>query len=164
MFENYWAFLKEVFAEDPKMISHTEAVFQFAEAIAEDLGIVGPKRRIIELSALLHDVGIVEAFKKYGSREGQYQHIEGPPLARKIMEREGETPEVIERVTFIVGHHHDFSCVDDLDFQVLIEADMLVNLEEEKLAGKELLQFIQSFFKTSKGRELAEKKYLSPIL
>jgi hypothetical protein len=40
--------------------------------------------------------------------------------------------------------------VDDLDFQVLIEADMLVNLEEEKLAGKELLQFIQSFLKPLK--------------
>ena len=160
MFENYWAFLKEVFAEDPKMISHTEAVFQFAEAIAEDLGIVGPKRRIIELSALLPDVGIVEAFKKYGSREGQYQHIEGPPLARKIMEREGETPEVIERVTFIVGHHHDFSCVDDLDFQVLIEADMLVNLEELGMGKRELAAFIDAFFKTSRGKALAQTIYL----
>lgn len=162
MFEEYWEFLKDVFAEDPKMIPHTEDVFRFAEMIAQDLGIQGKERRIIELSALLHDVGIVEAFRKYGSREGKYQHIEGPPLARFIMEQEKEEEEVIDRVAFLVGHHHDFTCVDGLDFQILIEADMLVNLADERWSREKLAQFIPDFFKTRKGRELAEEKYLHP--
>ncbi|MCX7667481.1 MAG: HD domain-containing protein [Atribacterota bacterium] len=160
MFEKYWEFLKKVFAEDPKMIPHTEEVFRFARIIAQDLGIAGKEQKVIELSALLHDVGIVEAFRKYGSREGKYQHIEGPPLARFIMEQEGEPEDVIERVTFIVGHHHDFSCVDGLDFQILIEADMLVNLADEKWDKEKLVQFIKEFFHTSKGWELGKEKYL----
>ncbi|MGB9553146.1 MAG: HD domain-containing protein [bacterium] len=160
MFEPYWTFLKAVFAEDPKMIPHTEAVFQFAEAIAEDLKIEGEERRIIQLAALLHDVGIVEAFRKHGSREGKYQHLEGPPLARSIMAKEKEAPEIIDRVAFLVGHHHDFSCVDGRDFQILIEADMLVNLAEERFNREERARFIDSFFKTPKGKELAIQRYL----
>jgi len=160
MFENYWAFLREVFAEDPTMIPHTEAVFQFAEAIAEDLKIEGKERRIVQLAALLHDVGIVEAFRKHGSREGKYQHLEGPPLARIIMEKEKEAPEIVDRVAFIVGHHHDFSCVDGLDFQILIEADMLVNLAEKQFSREERARFIDSFFQTTKGKAIAIQKYL----
>ncbi|MEN3186574.1 MAG: HD domain-containing protein [Atribacterota bacterium] len=160
MFEKYWEFLKGVFAEDPKMLPHTEEVLRLAGIIAQDLGITGKERRIVELSSLLHDVGIVEAFRKYGSREGKYQHLEGPPLARLVMEKEGEPKDVIDRVLFLVGHHHDFAAVDGLDFQILIEADMLVNLADEKWDRARLAQFIRDFFKTRKGRELAEEKYL----
>ncbi|MGQ9474121.1 MAG: HD domain-containing protein [Candidatus Caldatribacteriaceae bacterium] len=163
MFCSYWERLRKVFAEDPEMITHTEQVFYYAESIAQDLGIEGKGRRIVQLAALLHDVGIVEAFRKYGSREGKYQHMEGPPLARKIMEEFGETQEVVDRVVFLVGHHHDLSSVDGCDFQILVEADMLVNLanEKEKMSAEELPQFINSFFRTSKGRWFAEEKYLS---
>lgn len=163
MFRAYWEKLRGVFAEDPEMIPHTEQVFYYAESIAQDLGVEGKERRIVQLAALLHDVGIVEAFRKYGSREGKYQHMEGPPLARKIMEEFGETQEVIDRVVFLVGHHHDLSSVDGRDFQILVEADMLVNLanEKEKMSAEELYRFIHNFFQTSKGRSFAEGKYLS---
>ncbi len=160
MFEEYWRALQEVFREDPKMLTHTERVLNHAETIAESMGLTGNLRRIVQLAALLHDVGIVEAFKKHGSREGRYQHIEGPPIARRIMEEQREDQEVIERVVFLVGHHHDFSSVDGLDFQILIEADMLVNLAEENMPHDTLASFIESFFQTPKGRELARHIYL----
>ena len=35
----------------------------------------------------------------------------------------GYTEEQIERVKYLVGHHHTYDNIDGLDYQILIEAD-----------------------------------------
>jgi hypothetical protein len=94
MYEAYWKRVGEIFAEDPGMVAHTERVLALARHIAREMAIPEREQRIVELSALLHDVGIVAAQRKYGSREGKYQHLEGPPVARKILEGMGEEREI----------------------------------------------------------------------
>ena len=38
-------------------------------------------------AAILHDIGIHKAEEKYKSSAGNYQEIEGPPIAKAIMEK-----------------------------------------------------------------------------
>lgn len=91
-------------------------------------GSEGFSLRALELAALLHDIGIHEAERKYGSAAGQYQELEGPPIAQKILEQLGAEPELAQRVCYLVGHHHSYTLVDGPDFQALVEADFIVNI------------------------------------
>ena len=157
----YWQQVKEVFGDDAHMIDHTQKVLEYAEQILSDQsGMSKEEKRRTKIAVLLHDIGILEAEKKYGSRSGKFQHIEGPPLVRELSKQAEEEPEFIERVAYIVGNHHNFSKADGIDFQILIEADMLVNLQNEKIKKNKLEEFIDKFFKMNKGRELAQKIYL----
>lgn len=37
----------------------------------------------------------------------------------------------MDRVCWLVGHHHTYTDIRDLDYQILVEADCLVNLYED---------------------------------
>ncbi|MBC7216641.1 MAG: hypothetical protein H5U36_00360 [Candidatus Caldatribacterium sp.] len=56
-----------------------------------------------------------------------------------------------------MGHHHDFSAIDGMDFQVLAEADILVNALEGKIPGEVLLELVGRVFRTEAGRREAQK-------
>ncbi|MCX6089153.1 MAG: metallopeptidase family protein [Candidatus Atribacteria bacterium] len=162
-FSNYWKWIQEVFHNDEHMMNHTRKVFGYCVQILPDFPTMSEQgKRMTLLAAILHDIGILEAAKKYGSRMGKYQHIEGPPIARTLMMEAHECPEVIERVTFIIGNHHHLFQADGIDFQILLEADMLVNLANERIVPERLAAFIERFFKTTTGKRLARDKYLSP--
>ena len=45
----------------------------------------------------------------------------------------GFSDSLIDRVCFLVGHHHTYTEIDGIDFQILVEADFLVNAREEKM-------------------------------
>ncbi len=159
-YDSYWDDINTVYRDDPGMIEHTRKVYDYALQIAQALQVSPEEKNTTLVAALLHDVGIVEAYKKFGSREGEYQHREGPPIARKIMERHGEKKSTIERVVFIVANHHDFSKVDGTDFRILVEADMLVNLPEIEPDSKKWAGFIEEFFQTEPGKKIARETFL----
>ena len=56
---------------------------------------------------------------------------EGPPEAEKLLASQGWPETVIQRVSYLVGHHHTYTDIDGTDYQLLVEADFLVNLFEE---------------------------------
>jgi HD superfamily phosphodiesterase len=72
----------------------------------------------ISIIAILHDIGAVEAQKKYGSIDGVYQEKEGPEVAKEILKKVGYNKN-IDRICFIIGNHHTPSKIDGLDFQIL---------------------------------------------
>jgi hypothetical protein len=76
--------MKEVFFGDEKRIEHTLSVLSYAEQIWEA---EGGDPMVVKAAAILHDIGIVEAERKYGSSEGKYQQTEGPIIARGILEK-----------------------------------------------------------------------------
>jgi HD superfamily phosphodiesterase len=81
--------MKDIIKDMPFGIEHTLKVLHNAEEIMEGQ-IVGPKEKeVITLTAILHDIGAVEAKRKYGSIDAQYQEKEGPIIARKILEKAG---------------------------------------------------------------------------
>jgi len=153
--------MKDVFGNDERRTSHALKVLKFSEEILTGEMIRGIEAEIIILTAVLHDIGIHEAERKYNSNSGKYQEIEGPPIARKIMGEIGIEDKIIERVCYIIGGHHTWSKNNGNDFQIIWEADLLVNIEEEGLNknNPKINSIIDKNFKTSTGEKIAKNLY-----
>ena len=93
---------------------------------------------------------------KYGSVSHRQQEEEGAPVARQILAGLQVRPDVSERVCYIVGHHHTAAAVDGPDFQVVWEADALVNIPAKTPAPEKqtLDPLINSVFSTPTGLRL----------
>ncbi len=137
---------------DQKRIEHSLKVFGYAQLLGKLEGLSPEKQFILELTAILHDIGIHVSEAKFGYSDGKKQEIEGPPVAREILENIQVNPEVINRVCFIVSKHHTFSAIDDIDFQLLVEADFLVNSVEEEVSPEGVKRFVELNFKTESGK------------
>ena len=137
---------------DQKRIEHSLKVFVYAQLLGKLEGLSPEKQFILELTAILHDIGIHVSEAKFGYSDGKKQEIEGPPVAREILENIQVNPEVINRVCFIVSKHHTFSAIDDIDFQLLVEADFLVNSVEEEVSPEGVKRFVELNFKTESGK------------
>lgn len=152
--------LEEYFGSDTKRINHAKKVLDFAEELLKqekaDWHIVVP-------AAILHDVGIKIAEKKYGSSAGHYQEKEGPEVARRILLKLSFKKEDIEEICQIIAHHHTPGKIDTMNFKVLYDADWLVNLKDEVDTKDEakLNQIINKVFLTDTGKALARKIYLT---
>lgn len=149
------------FGDDAKRINHALKVYGFAKAICESEDVSGNEREIIELTAILHDIGIREAERKYNSSAWNYQETEGPPVAREILEKNGIADKITDRVCFIIGHHHRFDKIDGIDFQILVESDLLVNIFEHGSSKESAESVKNSVFKTQAGIKLLDSIYLS---
>lgn len=153
--------MKELFGEDRRRTEHALKVLAFAREIADGESYEGELREKIELAAVLHDIGIHEAERKHGSSAGRYQELEGPAIAKKLLESIGAPGEITDRVCYIVGGHHTPSKNNGPDFQTIWEADLLVNIEEEGLINRDGLEgVIQKNFKTRTGMAIAVDLYL----
>lgn len=152
--------MKLVFKDIPYGIDHTSRVLRNAEIIMDGEAISGAIRETILLASILHDIGAIEAQKKHGSMEGHFQEIEGPEIAQSILERTGVPNETINRICYIVGHHHTPSKIDGIDFQVVWEADYLEYLQfgEKGVESDALYQKILENFQTPSGRTLAVER------
>ena len=73
---------------DAARIHHLIRVHSFARIIGKADGFDENNQKITELAAILHDIGLHNAEKKYNSIEGKYQELEGEPVARAIMEED----------------------------------------------------------------------------
>lgn len=151
--------MKRVFGRDQKRIDHALSVLNYAERIqtAE-----GGEPLVVKAAAILHDIGIQEAERKYGSSAGKYQEIEGPPIAKEILKRYSFTNETIEHICRIIANHHSAKDIDTIEFRIVWDADWLVNIPEmlEEADRRKLKDVVNRTFKTNKGRELAEVIYI----
>ena len=153
--------MKEVFKEIPFGIEHTLKVLKNAEDIMKGENIGEEEKEFISIIAILHDIGAVEAQKKYGSIDGVYQEKEGPEVAKEILKKVGYNKN-IDRICFIIGNHHTPSKIDGLDFQIQWEADLLENLtvmDKEKEQEK-IKKCIDENFKTNTGKRIAYNRFI----
>lgn len=141
----------QYFDGDVKRINHALKVNAFAKSIGELEGIQGEKLKILEIASVLHDIGIKESEKKYSSSAGKYQELEGPPIARQILNQFNLSKEFLSRVEYLIGNHHSYNKIDEIDFQVLVEADFLVNIFEDNIGKKEIKIIKEKYFKTNTG-------------
>jgi HD superfamily phosphodiesterase len=153
--------MKKYFGKDFKRVNHAIKVARYAEQI---LKMEGGNPLVVLGAAYLHDIGIHGAERKYGSTSGHYQEQEGPAIAREILERVDVQREMIEEICDIIGHHHHPRDEEALDFQILYEADWLVNMEEDGIPKdrEKLKEIIDKVFRTVTGKQLAEKLFLDP--
>ena len=142
---------------DANRIQHFIKVHSFAELIGRMEGLDPRTLEILRTAAVLHDIGIHAAEEKYGNCSGKYQEIEGPAPAREILSRLTTDKELIDRVCFLIAHHHTYSDIDGSDWQILLEADFIVNAYEDALKADAIRHFRDSIFKTKSGLSLLNK-------
>jgi HD superfamily phosphodiesterase len=150
----------EYFGHDVKRINHALKVYSFAVLISENEINDDFKKNVVRYSAILHDIGIKEAEKKYNSSAGKFQEIEGPSIARQILSELNIDLKIIDRVCFIIANHHTYSKIDDTDFQILVEADFLVNIYEDEIPKENIMVIKDKIFKTTAGIYILIKMYL----
>ena len=107
----------------------------------------------------VHDIGIKNSEKKYNSSAGNYQQIEGPPEAKKLLAELGIESGVIDRVCWLIAHHHTYTDIQGIDYQILVEADFLVNFYEDDMSIDSVHSAGGKMFKTLSGKAILNAIY-----
>ena len=143
----------------PKRVQHLLKVYEFARMIGKMEGLDTHTQFVLESAAVVHDIGIRPDLEKYKSSAGSYKEVEGPPEAKKLLENLGWPEDVTERVCWLVGHHHTYTDIQGIDYQILVEADFLVNLYEEESAPSVQKNVYQKIFRTKSGKKICSLLY-----
>ena len=139
---------------DARRINHFMKVYAYAKQIGELEGLDKNQQQILEIAAVLHDIGIHESERKYNSSAGSYQQIEGPPIAENILNSLNISEEIIKRVCYLISHHHTYTDIIETDYQILVEADFIVNIYEDDLSRKQIESIKEKIFRTESGTEI----------
>ena len=144
----------------PKRIQHFLKVHAFARMIGIEEGLDEETMYVLETAALVHDIGIRNALATYGSENGKLQESIGPLEANKLLnEAGGYTSSQLERIEYLIAHHHTYDDIQGIDYQILVEADFLVNLFENSVKYKGILAADKRIFKTSAGKRILATMY-----
>ncbi len=144
---------------DRKRINHFFKVYSFCKTIGELEGLDDKTQYILEIAGATHDIGIKISEEKYNSSNGKYQELEGPKIAREMLSKLNINKSVIDRVCFLIGHHHTYNKIDNIDYQILIEADFLVNIDEDCIEKDKVSIIKDKYFKTNAGKRFLENMY-----
>ena len=150
----------EYFSGDPRRIQHFMKVHSFAKLIGTKEGMDETSLFILEAAAYTHDIGIRPAEEKYGRCDGKLQEQEGPIVAQKMLSDLGVENYMVDRICYLIGHHHTYTNVEGLDYQILIEADFLVNLYEDEEDSRTIKKVYDRIFKTKTGKEIFQQMFL----
>ena len=140
-------------------IEHLVKVWAYARLIGQREGLDDRALYVLEVAAVVHDIACPSLRKRVGSCPGKLQEAEGPALAAAFLRDTGMAPADIDRVCFLVARHHTFSGVDGADWQILLEADYLVNANESGYSDDNIRRFADNLCKTRAGRELFHSIY-----
>ncbi len=140
-------------------IDHFVRVWNYAKTIAELEGINPDTQYILEVAAITHDIACPLCREKYGNTNGKHQEEEGFLLVKDFLSDSGMTQAQINRVAFLVGHHHTFLGIDGLDWQILIEADYIANATENGYSKENIKNFIKRIMKTESGKRLVQSVF-----
>lgn len=144
----------EYYEGDPKRIQHFIKVHSFAAMIGQKENLDETTQFILEATAYTHDIGIKPAEEKYGRCDGKLQEQEGPIVAQKMLSEVGIENYMIERICYLIGNHHTYDHVEGMDYQILIEADFLVNMLEDDMSERSIRKAYERVFKTESGKKL----------
>lgn len=134
------------FEGDTKRISHFIKVHDFARLIALGEGMGARDREIVEVCAYVHDIGIKKGEELYGRNDAKIQEQLGGNEARHLLSSITQDSELIDRVVEIVEHHHT-SHFDGEDHRTILEADFIVNAQEENLPKSAILTAREKIFR-----------------
>ncbi len=146
-------------AGDLRRIQHFLKVHGLARVIGQGETLDAQTQMVLELAAVTHDIGIHNSERKYGSAAGSWQQTEGPPEAGALLSRLGFDATVIERVCWLIAHHHTYDNMRDIDHQILVEADFLVNLHEDGASADAIRSVREKIFRTKTGLRLLDHMF-----
>lgn len=87
-------------------------------------------QKVLELAAVVHDISCPLCREKYGNTDGKNQELESPLLVEALFDGLPVECSDVERISWLVAHHHTYTNIDGPDHQILLEADFLVNAGE----------------------------------
>lgn len=151
--------MEEYFGEDQRRIDHALQVSLYARELLSYID-ADPVQTLT--AAYLHDIGIPEAERKHGSSAGNFQELEGPAIAKEILEKLGACEALVNPVVEIVGSHHTPAAIDSMEFRVIWDADALVNFASV-LHGKSEVHIesvLQGHMVTEAGYRMARNLFL----
>ena len=144
---------------DAKRIQHFIKVHSFAKLIGETEDLSPAELFVLETAAVVHDIGIKPSEAKYGRCDGKLQEQEGPEPARELLEKLGYENTVVERVCYLVAHHHTYENVEGLDYRILLEADFLVNLYEDGISKEGVQRAYEKILVTETGKRICREMF-----
>ena len=144
-------------------IDHFLKVWAMAKTIGELEVLDSRTQKLLELAAVVHDIACPLCREKYGDTNGKHQELESPPLVEAFLAELPITHSDVERISWLVAHHHTYTNVDGMDYQILLEADFLVNAGESGYARSAIENFRQRVFRTVTGTRLLDSIYLKGI-
>lgn len=147
------------FKGDAKRIQHFTKVYNYSTLIGELECLDENNLTILKAASIVHDIGIKKAEELYGKCNGKLQEELGPDIAREMLFKVGYSDNIIERVCYLVAHHHTYNNIDSLDYQILVEADFLVNMYEDNLDKSSIYSSYKKIFKTRSGKSICENMY-----
>ena len=140
-------------------INHCLKVYAYAKTIGECEKLDRKAQEVLEAAAIMHDIACPLCREKYGNTNARYQEAEGKILAAAFLEDSNCPDDFIERVVFLVGHHHTLSDIAGMDHQILIEADYLVNADENHYSPAQIRSVMEQVFRTRTGIALLKTVY-----
>lgn len=140
-------------------IDHFLHVWSYAKMIGELEQIDPATQYILEVAAITHDIACPLCREKYGNTNGKHQEEEGIPLVTDFLSDTGMTKEQIKRVAYLVGHHHTLKDIEGIDYQILIEADYIVNAYESEYSKENIENFIEKVMKTDSGKRITREVF-----
>ena len=152
--------MENYFGDDRRRVGHALQVCRYAEEL---LTYIDADPVLTLTAAYLHDIGIHEAERKHSSSAGNWQELEGPPVARAILTQLDAGDDLIEKVVEIIANHHTPGAVDSPEFRILWDADALVNFAES-LASRTDVQIetiLHRHMVTEAGLRLARTRFLA---
>lgn len=149
----------KLYRGDAKRMQHFCKVHSYAKLIAETENMDKKDLFILEAAALTHDIGIHVCEEKYGNCNGKLQEKEGPAIAKKLLQELGFAGDISERVQYLIAHHHTYDKIDGMDYQILVEADFLVNIMEDNLSKEAASHAYHTIFKTECGKQICRDMF-----
>ena len=135
-------------------IDHLIRVWTYAKTIGELERLDPEAQFVLEVAAITHDIACPLCREKYGNTNGKLQETEGVPMVAAFLADAGMSAAQVERVKYLVGHHHTLTGIEGLDYQILVEADYIANAAENGYGADNLLNFERRVFRTEAGRRL----------
>ena len=142
-------------------INHLMKVHSFAQTIGRLSGLPDETQYVLEAAAIVHDIAIPRCREMFGNSNPRFQESEGAVMVREFFSDSGLSDEEIDRISYLVGHHHTLTEIRGMDYQILIEADYLVNADEHAYSACNIRNFEEQYFKTDAGKQLLESIFLS---
>ena len=151
--ETVYQAMSEYYRGDSHQIQHFAKVHTYSRLIGILEGLDEETLNTLEMAALVHDVGVKAGMEKYGRGNGKIQEELGPAIAEELLTGLGVDPDRVARISYLVGHHHTYTNVEGMDYRILLEADFLVNLHEEKEPMEGIVKAYEEIFRTEAGKK-----------
>ena len=141
-------------------IDHFLRVWSYAKTIGELEHLDPESQFILEVAAITHDIACPLCREKYGNTNGKHQEEEGTRMVREFLSDSDLSQDQIERAVFLVGHHHTFTDIEGLDWQILAEADYIANASENNYSKQNIQNFADKIMKTDAGKRICSEVFL----